>query len=339
MTVSVADLKKNYDNLDVHFEKWLGESDADPYIPAMVEDMKQRGIAVQSEGAWVIPVAEPGDKKEMPPCILVKSDGSSIYATTDLATLVQRMQDWHPDKVLYVTDKRQNLHFEQVFRAARKAGIVPPETELEHVGFGTMNGKDGKPFKTRDGGVMRLETLLADMTAFVRAKVVENRIVDDSEVEDTTAKITLGALKYGDLSNQPTKDYNFDMERFAAFEGNTGPYLLYTIVRVKSILAKYGSWEQLPMQEPANAFAKDVMLSLTRFAPTLETALRTSSPNVLCAYLFELAGNVNKFYHETRILSEEDAGRKAGYVALIGLSMRVRETGMFLLGFSAPEKM
>ena len=339
MTVSVADLKKNYDNLDVHFEKWLGESDADPYIPAMVEDMKQRGIAVQSEGAWVIPVAEPGDKKEMPPCILVKSDGSSIYATTDLATLVQRMQDWHPDKVLYVTDKRQNLHFEQVFRAARKAGIVPPETELEHVGFGTMNGKDGKPFKTRDGGVMRLETLLADMTAFVRAKVVENRIVDDSEVEDTTAKITLGALKYGDLSNQPTKDYNFDMERFAAFEGNTGPYLLYTIVRVKSILAKYGSWEQLPMQEPANAFAKDVMLSLTRFAPTLETALRTSSPNVLCAYLFELAGNVNKFYHETRILSEEDAGRKAGYVALIGLSMRVLETGIFLLGFSAPEKM
>ena len=339
MTVSVADLKKNYDNLDVHFEKWLGESDADPYIPAMVEDMKQRGIAVQSEGAWVIPVAEPGDKKEMPPCILVKSDGSSIYATTDLATLVQRMQDWHPDKVLYVTDKRQNLHFEQVFRAARKAGIVPPETELEHVGFGTMNGKDGKPFKTRDGGVMRLETRLADMTAFVRAKVVENRIVDDSEVEDTTAKITLGALKYGDLSNQPTKDYNFDMERFAAFEGNTGPYLLYTIVRVKSILAKYGSWEQLPMQEPANAFAKDVMLSLTRFAPTLETALRTSSPNVLCAYLFELAGNVNKFYHETRILSEEDAGRKAGYVALIGLSMRVLETGIFLLGFSAPEKM
>ena len=202
-----------------------------------------------------------------------------------------------------------------------------------------MNGKDGKPFKTRDGGVMRLETLLADMTAFVRAKVVENRIVDDSEVEDTTAKITLGALKYGDLSNQPTKDYNFDMERFAAFEGNTGPYLLYTIVRVKSILAKYGSWEQLPMQEPANAFAKDVMLSLTRFAPTLETALRTSSPNVLCAYLFELAGNVNKFYHETRILSEEDAGRKAGYVALIGLSMRVLETGIFLLGFSAPEKM
>ena len=238
MNVSVADLKKNYDNLDVHFEKWLGESDADPYIPAMVEDMKKRGIAVQSEGAWVIPVAQEGDKKEMPPCILVKSDGSSIYATTDLATLVQRMQDWHPDKVLYVTDKRQNLHFEQVFRAARKAGIVPDTTELEHVGFGTMNGKDGKPFKTRDGGVLRLETLISDMTDFVRAKVVENKIVGEDEVEATTSKIAMAALKYGDLSNQPTKDYNFDMERFAAFEGNTGPYILYTIVRIKSILAR-----------------------------------------------------------------------------------------------------
>ena len=339
MNVSVADLKKNYDNLDVHFEKWLGESDADPYIPAMVEDMKQRGIAVQSEGAWVIPVAEPGDKKEMPPCILVKSDGSSIYATTDLATLVQRMQDWNPEKVLYVTDKRQNLHFEQVFRAARKAGIVKPETELEHVGFGTMNGSDGKPFKTRDGGVLRLETLISDMTDFVRAKVVENKIVEDDAVEATTQKIAMAALKYGDLSNQPTKDYNFDMERFAAFEGNTGPYILYTIVRIKSILSRYGAWEQLPIQEPANVYAKELMLSITKLGPTLENALRTSSPNLICAYIYELAGCVNKFYHETRILTEEDENAKAGYIALIGLAKNILEQCIYLLGFSAPEKM
>ena len=339
MNVSVADLRKNYDNLDVHFEKWLGESDADPYIPAMVEDLKARGIAVQSQGAWVIPVAQEGDKKEIPPCILVKSDGSSIYATTDLATLVQRMQDWHPDKVLYVTDKRQNLHFEQVFRAARKAGIVPPETELEHVGFGTMNGKDGKPFKTRDGGVLRLETLISDMTDFVRAKVVENKIVDDSEVEATTAKIAMAALKYGDLSNQPTKDYNFDMERFAAFEGNTGPYILYTIVRIKSILTRYGAWEGLPIQVPANDCAKDLMLSVTKLGPTLEQAQKTSCPNLICAYIYELAGCVNKFYHETRILSEEDEGLKAGYISLIGLSKDILETCIGILGFSAPEKM
>ena len=182
MRISLADLHRVYDSLDVHFEKWLGESDADPYIPAMVADLKAKGLAIPSEGAWVIPVAEPGDKKEIPPVILVKSDGSSIYATTDLATMVQRMQDWNPDKILYVTDKRQNLHFEQIFRAARKAGIVKPETELEHVGHGTMNGADGKPFKTRDGGVLRLEQLVKEMTDFVRAKVVENKIVDENEV-------------------------------------------------------------------------------------------------------------------------------------------------------------
>ena len=339
MKVSVTDLKKNYDNLNVYFEKWLGESDADPYIPAMVQDMKDRGIAVLSNGAWVVPVTEEGDKKEMPPCILVKSDGSAIYATTDLATMVQRMQDWQPHKMLYVTDKRQNLHFEQVFRAARKAGIVSEETQLEHIGHGTMNGADGKPFKTRDGGVLRLEQLIKDMTDFVRAKVVENKIVPENEVEDTTRKIAMAALKYGDLSNQPTKDYNFDMERFAAFEGNTGPYILYTIVRIKSILAKYGAWEHLPIQAPANESAKDLMLAITRLGANLENALRTSSPNVLCAYIYELSGCVNKFYHETRILGEENEQLKAGYIALIGLAKNILETCIDLLGFSAPDKM
>ena len=339
MKVSVTDLKKNYDNLNVYFEQWLGESDADPYIPAMVQDMKDRGIAVLSNGAWVVPVTEEGDKKEMPPCILVKSDGSAIYATTDLATMVQRMQDWQPHKMLYVTDKRQNLHFEQVFRAARKAGIVSEETQLEHIGHGTMNGADGKPFKTRDGGVLRLEQLIKDMTDFVRAKVVENKIVPENEVEDTTRKIAMAALKYGDLSNQPTKDYNFDMERFAAFEGNTGPYILYTIVRIKSILGKYGAWEHLPIQAPANESAKDLMLAITRLGANLENALRTSSPNVLCAYIYELSGCVNKFYHETRILGEENEQLKAGYIALIGLAKNILETCIDLLGFSAPDKM
>ncbi len=339
MGVSLPDLHRLYDLLDVHYEKWLGESDADPYIQPMVDDLKARGIAALSEGAWVIPVAENGDKKDMPPMILIKSDGSSIYATTDLATIVQRMQDWKPRKMLYVTDKRQNLHFEQVFRAARKSGIVTEETELEHVGHGTMNGADGKPFKTRDGGTLRLEQLICDMTDFVRSKVVENKIVSEDEVEATTAKIALAALKYGDLSNQPTKDYNFDLERFAAFEGNTGPYILYTIVRIKSILSKYGPWEQLPIQVPANEYAKDLMLAVTKFGPTLESALKTSSPNLICAYIYELAGCVNKFYHETRILGEENEELKAGYIALIGLAKNILETSIHILGFSAPDKM
>ena len=271
--------------------------------------------------------------------ILIKSDGSAIYATTDLATMVQRMGDWNPDKILYVTDKRQALHFEQVFRAARKCGIVRADTELEHVGHGTMNGKDGKPFKTRDGGVLRLEQLVSDMTDFVRAKVVENKIVDESEVEATTAKIALAALKYGDLSNQPTKDYNFDLERFAAFEGNTGPYILYTIVRVKSILSRYGAWENLPIQAPANQYAKDLMLSITKFGPAMELALKSSAPNQVCAYIYELAGCVNKFYHETPILKEENEEIKAGHIALIGLAKNILETCIHLLGFSAPDKM
>ena len=339
MKLSVADMTKIYDNLDVHFESWLGESDADPYIPAMIEDIKAKGLAVLSEGALVMPVAEETDKKEVPPCILVKSDGSSIYATTDLATMVQRMQDFKPDKMLYLTDKRQSLHFEQVFRAARKAGIVNADTELEHVGFGTMNGKDGKPFKTREGGVMRLENLIADMTDFVRAKVVENKIVAESEVEETTKTIAMAALKYGDLSNQPTKDYIFDLDRFAAFEGNTGPYILYTIVRIKSILARYGDWKHLHIQPAANPYAKDLMLAITKFGPTMESALNSSAPNLICAYIYELAGAANKFYHETPILKEENEERKAGYIALMGLTKEILEACIDILGFCAPEKM
>ncbi|MBR2421945.1 MAG: arginine--tRNA ligase [Oscillospiraceae bacterium] len=339
MKLSVADMTRIYNNLNVHFESWLGESDADPYIPAMIQDFKDKGLAVESEGALVIPVAEETDKKEVPPCILVKSDGSAIYATTDLATMVQRMQDFKPDEMLYITDKRQALHFEQVFRAAKKGGILPAGFPVSHLGFGTMNGKDGKPFKTRDGGVMRLEQLIADMTEFVRAKVVENKIVEESEVDATTAKIALAALKYGDLSNQPTKDYVFDMDRFAAFEGNTGPYILYTIVRVKSILAKYGAWENLPIQVPANSYAKDLMLAITKFAPAMESALSSSAPNLVCAYIYELAGCVNKFYHETRILTEENAELKAGYISLIGLAKNILEACIDILGFSAPEKM
>lgn len=339
MDVSLADIHKNYDNLDVHFESWLGESDAQPYIPPMLADLQERGLAVESDGAIVFPVAEPEDKKEVPPCILVKSDGATLYGTTDLATLVQREQTFHPDKVLYLADKRQSLHFEQVFRAARKSGIVPAETELEFLGFGTMNGKDGKPFKTRAGGVMRLEQLIVEMTDFVRQKVVENQIVEPDQVEETTRRIAMAALKYGDLSNQPTKDYIFDLDRFAAFEGNTGPYILYTIVRVKSILERYGPWRHLPIQEPASQAQKALMLAITKLAPALEGAYRGSAPNLICAYIYELSGAVNAFYHETRILSEPDSVLQAGYIALIGLAKEILEQCTLLLGFQAPDKM
>lgn len=340
MRISVADLKKNYDNLNVSFDAWLGESDAQPYIPAMLEDMKAQGITTESEGALVIDVQEETDTKEVPPCILVKSDGATLYATTDLATLIQRMQDFHPGKVLYITDKRQALHFEQVFRAARKAKIVPAETELQHLGFGTMNGKDGKPFKTRQGGVMRLEVLIGEVTDYVRRKITENQVVAAEEVEDTARRIAMAALKYGDLSNQPTKDYVFDLERFAAFEGNTGPYILYTIVRIKSILSKYqGKADAGKLLPPETKEAKDLMLALTGFADALQQAYQDNAPNDICGYIYSLAGAANKFYHETRILAEPDQEKQAGYVTLMDLTRQVLETCIDLLGFEAPERM
>ena len=340
MRVSVADLKRNYENLNVSFDVWKGESDAEAYIPPMLRMLEETGVLVESEGAKVIPVAEEGDKKEIPPCILVKSDGATLYATTDLATIVQRMEDYHPDKILYLTDKRQSLHFEQVFRAARKAGIVPAATELQHIGFGTMNGKDGKPFKTRSGGVMRLETLIADITNYVEQKILENQTLSPDEAKETAKIIAVAALKYGDLSNLATKDYIFDLERFAAFEGNTGPYLLYTIVRIKSILARCGmETADLPIAAADSAEAKALQLELANMPDQLAIAYRDSLPNAVCAYAYELAGAVNKFYHETHILTEPDADKQRGYLALITLARRALEECIDLLGFSAPDRM
>ncbi len=339
LAISVADLKRNYENLNVSFDVWKGESDAEPYIPPMLKELEAHGVLTESEGAKVIEVAEPGDRKEMPPCIVVKSDGATLYATTDLATIVQRMQDYHPDKILYVTDKRQNLHFEQVFRAARKGGLVAETTELQHIGFGTMNGKDGKPFKTRDGGVMRLETLIADITAYVESKILENKIVEPAEAHETARIIAVAALKYGDLSNLATKDYIFDLERFSAFEGNTGPYILYTIVRVKSILSRYGKDAELPIRPAENESAKVLQLTLAQMPDQLQMAYRDSAPNAVCAYVYDLAQAVNQFYHETRILAEPDEEKQKGYIALIALAKRAMEECIELLGFSAPERM
>ena len=340
MRLSVADLKQNYAKLDVSFELWLGESDAQPYIEPMMEIMEETGLAQLSDGAVVVDVSDPADTKEIPPCILRKSDGATLYATTDLATMLQRMRDYDPGWMYYVTDKRQNLHFEQVFRAARRAGIVTPEVRLDHLGFGTMNGADGKPFKTREGGVMRLERLIAEITEFVEKKIEDNQVVSADERPETARKIAMAALKYGDLSNQPTKDYVFDMDRFAAFEGNTGPYILYTIVRIKSIMARCGQdWTQLPLREARSGDEKAMQLQISRFADALELACRDSAPNLICAYIYELAGTVNKFYHGTHILTEPDPERRAGFLAGIALAKSVLETCIDLLGFQAPDKM
>ena len=340
MNVSVADLRKNYENLDVHFTLWKGESDAEPYIKPMIERLRQDGFAVESQGALVVELQEESDTKDVPPCILLKSDGATLYATTDLATLVQREQDYQPDKVLYVVDKRQDLHFEQVFRTAHKTGIVRPETKLQFLGFGTMNGKDGKPFKTRDGGVMRLEALLGEITDTVRERIAQNQVIPPEKVEQTAHQIAVAALKYGDLSNLATKDYAFDMDRFCAFEGNTGPYLLYTIVRIGSIMNKYGaSVDHLALRPAELQQEKELQLMLSRFADNLLMAVRDSAPNVLCAYCYDLACAANRFYHDVRILQEPDTAKREGYLALLSMTRKMLETCIDLLGFAAPEQM
>ena len=343
MNVSVTDLKKNYERLSVDFDLWKGEADAQAYIPDMVEMLKENGFAHYDEGALVVDVAEETDKKEIPPCMILKSDGAALYDTTDLATLVEREKLYDPDQVIYVVDKRQELHFVQVFRCVKKTGIVKPETELTFLGFGTMNGKDGKPFKTREGGVMRLENLIADIDEEMYRKIVENRSVKDKDAKDTAKIVGLSAIKYGDLSNQATKDYIFDVDRFTSFEGNTGPYILYTIVRIKSILNRYvqegGDLSAGKILPAVNASEKNLMLQLSGFAAMVENAFEEKAPHKICAYIYEVSNAFNSFYHETKILSEENQAQKESFLQLLQLTRRVLETSIDLLGFSAPDRM
>ncbi len=344
LNVSIADLKKNYDDLNVSFELWKKESDAQPYIPEMVQNMKDQGFTRISEGALVVDVKEDTDTKEIPPCMILKSNGATLYNTTDLATIVERMKLFQPDHIVYVVDKRQELYFEQVFRCARKTGLVQPDTELTFLGFGTMNGKDGKPFKTRDGGVMRLENLIREINEAVYDKIMKNRSVSEEEAKETAKIVGLSALKYGDLSNQAAKDYIFDVERFTSFEGNTGPYILYTIVRIKSILGKYyeNGHERIGQSEICMAeseFEKSLMLTLARFNDMIENAVEEFAPHKICAYVYELANEFNKFYHETKILTEENQDKKKGYIALITLTKAVLEQSIDILGFEAPDRM
>lgn len=349
LNVSVTDLKRNYANLNVSFELWKGESDAQPYIPDMVQKMKDDGFAYISDGALVVDVKEDTDTKEIPPCMILKSDGASLYNTTDLATMVWRMKDYNPDEIIYVVDKRQELYFTQVFRCARKTGIVKPETELKFLGFGTMNGKDGRPFKTRDGGVMRLEHLISGINEEMLAKIQENQKTKENlgisteEAENTAKMVALAAIKYGDLSNQASKDYIFDIDRFTSFEGNTGPYILYTIVRIKSILNKYhglGKDDSGAVIEAAHSKSeKDLMLELSKFNAVMESAFEETAPHKICSYIYDLANAFNSFYHGTKIMSEENETVQKSYIRLLELTKSVLETCIDVLGFSAPERM
>lgn len=343
--ISIADIQKNYDALGVTFDLWKGEADVHDLIAPMVEALKEKGHAVESDGAWVVPVTSNEDKKEYPPLILYKRDGAVMYGTTDLATIVERIQLYQPAKIVYVVDQRQSLHFEQVFRAARLGGIAPASTELTHAGFGTMNGTDGKPFKTRAGGVMRLEELIAMAREKAVARMDEAHIGDDmdeAERADVAHKVAIAAIKFADLQNARQADYVFDLDRLTRFEGKTGPYLLYQAVRIKSLLSKAEN-QNLGISESQNLIIqdadRDLVLTLTQMQDAVELALSHYAPHFLCDYAYRLAQAFSSFYGNCHILSEEDAALRASRLRVCAMTYQALDAVLELLGITIPDRM
>ncbi len=345
LNVSIQDLKKNYENLNVYFDLWKKESDALPYISKMIEDMKNKGYAYISEGALVVDVKEAADTKEVPPCILVKSDGATLYSTTDLATIIERMELYNPDEIIYIVDKRQELHFEQVFRCSKKTNLISPNTTLTFLGFGTMNGKDGKPFKTRDGGVMRLEHLIQEASDKAYQKVIENKEISQEEAIEISKKVGLAAIKYIDLSNHFSKDYIFDVDKFTSSEGNTGPYIIYSAVRIKSILNKFSSMNfdnkihNTSIGLPYSDNERNLMLKITQFNEVILSSFIDYSPHKICQFIYELSNELNRFYYEHKIISERDSSRQSSWIKLIILTRDILITCLDLLGIEAPDRM
>jgi arginyl-tRNA synthetase len=342
--VSVAEQRKDFAQLDVEFDVWYGESTVNDRLEGMVRDLLARGVARVSDGAVIIDVAEPDDKKELPPLLLTRSDGSYLYSTTDLATVQMRIDTMGMDVGLYVVDARQGLHFEQVFRAARKAGIVEGDVVLEHVGFGTVNGTDGRPFKTREGGVLRLGDLIGLVTDAARARLDEAHIAEEYPEDERDAiarQVGVAALKFGDLSNHRTSNYTFDIDRFSSFEGKTGPYLQYSAVRIKSILrrADDAGLSSGAVVAPSVPQERALMLRLVRLPEVLARAADLRAPNVIAEYAYDVATDFSRFYEHCHILSEEDPTRQASWLTLVAGTLATLALLLELLGIEVPERM
>jgi arginyl-tRNA synthetase len=341
-TVSEAGLKREFSSLGVTFDLWKGEADADVLIPDMIRRLEDAGHAVISEGALVVLVAEPSDTKEMPPLILLKSDGAVLYGTTDLATIVDRVANLDPDLILYVVDQRQHIHFEQMFRAAAKTG-VNGNAALEHVGFGTVNGPDGKPFKTRAGGVMRLYDLIAMATSMAEQRLSEHGLAAGYPPEERAAianAVGLAAIKFADLANPRLSNYIFDLDRFTRFEGKTGPYLQYAAVRIQSILRKAEDEDFLRAPPVIHSDEERALaLHLLALPETVSAAQAKRAPHILCEYVFTLAQAFSRFYTEHHILSEPDAELRAARLGLCVLTHAVIVRVLGLLGINVPPRM
>lgn len=344
LEASVKSLKSNYEKLDVSFEYWLGESDADKYIPELLDLLKGKNLLKESDGALVVDVAKEDDKVDIPPVLIQKTDGASLYATTDLATLIQREKDFHPDRIWYVVDNRQALHFVQVFRCAKKAGIIPEEVSLEHLGFGTMNGQDGKPYKTRAGGVMKLSDMLKTVTDAAMEKLKDSDYIEklsEEEKNDVSRKVGIAAVKFGDLMNQRTKDYIFDMDKFLSFEGKTGTYILYMVTRINSILKKLGIPYDaiMPLKGIYSKTEEKILLNIAMTSEQFSKAFEEKFPNYICDNVFKIASDFSSFYHDSRIIDEPDEEKKQSWIALLLLIRKVLIMHLDILGIESVENM
>ncbi|MBO6134639.1 MAG: arginine--tRNA ligase [Lachnospiraceae bacterium] len=351
LEISIEDLKKRYAELNVSFDYYYGESTVKDIMGPMVDDLIKSGIAYESDGAYVIDVKEDTDKKEMPPCIVRKSDGAVLYATSDLATIKFREENFDVDEYVYVVDKRQSLHLEQCFRAAKIAGLVKGDKKFMHVAVGTMNGPDGKPFKSRDGGVVKLETLINEAKEKAKVALKENdRSIDESDIEKIAKIIAIAALKYGDLSNSPTRDYNFSIDKFLSFQGNTGPYILYTLVRIKSIYEKM-SLENVSTKKDVvvrsiqsgkvsfDSVIHKLLLKAIRYKDVLLEAYKSYDPSVICKYIYELSNDFNSFYHEHSIINESDSEKKSFYIFILDIVDKIVRDALSILAIDVPDRM
>ena len=335
MEISSEYIKENYRLLNVSFDLWHGESDSEQYVPELLSVLTNKNLLVESQGAQVVDVAEPDDAAPMPPVIIKKSNGASGYATTDLATIIEREKLCHPDAIWYIVDARQSLHFAQVMRCARKAGLVPETTMMEHLPFGTMNGTDGKPYKTRDGGVMRL----IDFYNAVYEAVCKRTHSTEPSVAH---KITVAAIKFGDMVNHRSKNYIFDIDKFTAFEGKTGAFLLYTIARIHSILRKVGAAAASADNGDVKVYSEServLLLTLALSNETFELAYQEKAPNYICENAYKIAQAFSKFYSETHIVGETDAAKQAAWVKLCMTTKTMLEKHLEILGIEAVEEM
>lgn len=341
LELSIEDLTKRYAELNVFFDYYYGESTVKDIMGPMVDGLIKKGIAYESNGAYVIDVKNDSDKKEMPPCIVRKSDGAVLYATSDLATIMFREEHFDADEYVYIVDKRQSLHLEQCFRSARKAGLLKRDKIFYHVAVGTMNGSDGKPFKSRDGGVLKLEVLINDATEKALNQLKDNnRDLTGLDENDIARKIGIAALKYGDLSNSPTRDYVFDIDKFLSFQGNTGPYILYTLVRIKSIFDKLGNVKvESELKAECDKIIHNIFLKAIRYEEILLSAYKDYDTSVICKYIYELSNDFNSFYHDHNIINEQDSDKRALYIIICNIIDRLIRDALSILAIEIPEKM